>query len=124
MAKQLKDAYRDLWEIYPDAHKKSTSELMDFFSTKTSAGKQVLNLTVGTFNVLCEFADFGEKTDLEEAIQKAEEITVTVKKPPTEVVSQFPLTVNIEIQLPITENVEVYDKIFEALRKHLIDRKK
>lgn len=124
MARNLKEAYADLFELYTDAQKRSIEELIDFFSTKTTAGKQVLNYTVSTFNVLCEFAEFEALSDVE-VPPAAEEITVTVKKPPIDPgISQFPLNINVEIKLPITENVEVYDKIFEALRRHLIDKTK
>ena len=120
MASCLKQAYREIFTLYPDAFKRSDKELRDFFSTQTDAGEKVLNQTVTTFKTLCEFADF-----------KAEPVDV-IETPPSpvkvstvsdEMVSgSLPLTINIEIQLPVTEKVEVYDKIFEALRKHIIER--
>jgi len=67
------------------------------------------------------FADFSG-TEVQESSQGE---AVVPEKPPPEIslsIPNLPLTLNIQIQLPLTEKVEVYDKIFEALRKNLIDR--
>lgn len=121
MANCLRQSYIKLFSLYPDAHKRSDQELRDFFSTKTTAGETVLNQTVNTFKTLCEFADLEA-----EPIEVVGVPPVPIGKPITEEIKPtvLPLNINIQIQLPVTENVEVYDKIFEALRKRLIDRKK
>lgn len=122
MADCIRTAYKDLYSLYTDAHNRSTTELKDFFSTRITGGDKVLTQTVSTFKAICEFADFKKIPVIKEARPEAEVITptpvsqVSLEQP----TAQLPLTVNIQIQLPVTENVEVYEKIFEALRKHLI----
>ena len=41
---------------YPNTHG-------NYFRTHTNAGEQVVNKTVATFKVLCEFADFEARTE-------------------------------------------------------------
>jgi hypothetical protein len=116
MARQLKSAYNELFSLYPDACERSETELNDYFRSKTTAGDKVVKQTTLTFKTLCNFADFSG-TQIQEEL--------SLEKPPPEIpltIPSLPITINIQIQLPLTEKVEVYDKIFEALRKNLIDR--
>jgi hypothetical protein len=123
MADALRKTYAELFKIYSKPIEKSRGELEDFFAkTETSVTKQTLGLYVDTFKTLCEFADFGaepykETEGEEEAEEKAK------KKPPMPQVPEgFAINLNIQITLPITDNAEVYDKIFEALKKHIFSR--
>jgi hypothetical protein len=122
MAKSLRNAYKDLFDIYPDAYRKDAEALKNYFRAHTTAGDQVVNKTVATFKVLCEFADF-------EAI--TEEITVS---PKGELNSEVPVSkqvspatsggltvnINIQLQLPATDDASVYENLFSALKKHLL----
>ena len=125
MAKALRKAYADLFKLYPDAHKRDSQTLRDFFSGTTKAGERVLEMTVGTFKTLCSFADL-------EAPAIAPTPTPT---PPTAAPTPTPapavqlpvtkeggvnLNVNIRLELPATQDAEIYDKIFKSLKKHLL----
>lgn len=117
MAESLKAAYKDLFETYSNAYEKDNTTLRNYFSAHTDAGKQVLDKTVGTFKVLCEFADF------EAPVEK---ITVSPKDeaPVSKQVSAttpggLTVNINIQLQLPATDDASVYDNLFSALRKHL-----
>jgi len=118
MANCLITAYKELFELYPDAYKKRDEELEDFFSTKLTGSQRVIKAAVKTFKVLCEFADFGP----EETIEIEKTVEAEVIKTKHIAPQQIVLNLNIQIQLPVTEDVEVYDKIFEALRRHIIFR--
>jgi hypothetical protein len=50
--------YKELFDIYPDANNRSNKELNNFFTSKSSAGKQAIDKTIQTFKVLCELAEF------------------------------------------------------------------
>ena len=121
MAKQIKSAYGELFTLYPNACERSETELNDYFRSKTTAGDKVVKQTTLTFKTLCSFADFSGTQLQEPSIG----MSPSPDKPPQDIplsIPALPITINLQIQLPLTEKVEVYDKIFEALRKNLIDR--
>ena len=60
LAHALRDGYRALFEVYPDAPRRSDSELESFFSTRSSAGQQAISKTVSTFKNLSALADFAD----------------------------------------------------------------
>jgi hypothetical protein len=124
IAQAVKEAYADLFSLYPNAQERDTEALKNFFSTRTAAGSQVVDKTVATFKVLCQLSDFGEET-LPEASPKQER-----KQAPSSSIKNNSQTaqegkvpainINIQLQLPVTDNAEIYDKIFEALKKYLL----
>src|SRR5438093_7552813 len=122
MAASLKKAYGELFQTYSDAQNRDNEALRNYFSTVVSGGEAVLSNTVGTFKALCEFADFGapsaEPPIASESVGKVPLTTVSV---PT-VASRLTINVNIELQLPATEDTTIYDKIFQSLKKHLLER--
>lgn len=124
MAKCLKSAYADLFKLYEDAHKRTNEELRDFFSTRTKGGDLVQSLTVSTFKILCEFADFGAEKPKEEgdikkgrSEEKGEKGERKSKMP--QLSQGLAINMNIQITLPVTEDAKVYENIFKALREQL-----
>jgi hypothetical protein len=124
MASCLRIAYSELFKTYPNAQDKDTEALRNFFSTRVKAGQQVLDSTVSTFRALADLADFG--TQQEPPAEEAQE--GEGQKPRRTVPQAYSsgLTVNLNIQLtlPATENAEIYDKLFLALKKHLLTPEK
>jgi len=118
MANCLREAYAELFEIYPDAYDKDTQTLKDFFSTRVTAGEQVLARTVDTFKVLCEFADFKAPAEIPKEELKVPPAEKELKEAPQ--VRKFDINFNIQLILPTTNDADVYDKIFAALKKHLL----
>jgi hypothetical protein len=134
LASGIRGAYADLFALYPDAHRKDGEALRNFFRAHSSGGEQVQGKLVQTFQVLAEFADFDapapEPSEL--APRRAEKQHRKPKEAKPEAGDQsrhedngpsFPgvaLNVNIQLQLPATSDGEVYEKLFGAMRKHLI----
>ena len=120
MADCIRKAYPDLFSTFPDAYNKDSEALRNFFSSKMKGGEAVLVNAVNTFKALCEFADFDAPSILE----------IATKAPPGQQKSlgtpvihpSLHVNLSIEIQLPVTENPEIYDKIFQSLRKNIIER--
>lgn len=122
MARAICTAYSDLFNTYPDAYRKDNEALRNYFSTRTAVAESTLGLIVRTFTVLCELADF---EDLAVDVSAAPSIA-----PAPELVGPLPtvlrgppgMTVNINIQLalPATEDASIYEKLFAALKKHLL----
>lgn len=123
MAAAIKDTYAILYETYPDAHRKDDEALRNFFSSKTDVGEGALAYMVRTFKVLAEFADFESvQTEFEERNAVPLAPPISEKHQQIQIPSKSPLTinVNIQLQLPATDDAGIYDKLFEALKKHIL----
>jgi len=128
LAEGIMEGYKELFDVYPDAYNRSKEDLFNFFSTKTTAGNQVINKMVGTFLELCKIADFSNITS-SDIVHDTPSLSKTEKKVSEKVLQRKQLgnlehgiTININIQLTVPETTddEIYDKFFEALKKHLL----
>jgi hypothetical protein len=116
-----------LFALYPDAHRKDAEAIRNFFRAHTSGGEQVQAKLVQTFQVLTEFADFdtpstGDASTVKGAATKSTEREVEIPAVvlPAVAAGLTTLNVNIQLQLPATADGEVYEKLFGAMRKHLM----
>ncbi|HUT32343.1 MAG TPA: DUF5343 domain-containing protein [Planctomycetota bacterium] len=122
MAVAVREAYRALFATYPEAHQKDTEALRNFFSTHSSVGARVVSLMVNTFKALVELADFDAA---EPAADKVTEGKGVVRVPPAPGSSKqstggLVVNLNIQLQLPATDDAAIYEKLFEAMKKHLL----
>lgn len=134
LASAIRESYADLFALYPDAHRKDGEALRNFFRAHSSGGEQVQGKLVQTFQALAEFADFDAQAPAvaESPPAQAEKQSPKPKEGKPEAsdessraagAASFPgvaLNVNIQLQLPATSDGEVYEKLFGAMRKHLI----
>jgi hypothetical protein len=120
MASAIRKAYSDLFKMYPDAHKKDDETLKNFFRPTTKAGEQVVERMVDTFKALCSFADFEATTGIEGEVK--EHVKIEKIKEAEELPSGITLNLNIQIVLPTTDDASVYDKIFRALKEHILSK--
>lgn len=125
----IRDGYAGLYGMYPDAHERSTEAIRNYFSTQApSIGARALQMAVATFKALASEAVFTDSRDERapssaDALPVANAPTVPVASRPVAAPSAFAqIAVNIELHLPATDDAEVYEKLFAAMRKHLIDR--
>jgi hypothetical protein len=119
MASAIRKAYSDLFAIYEDAYGKDDKSLKDFFAPTTTAGDQVINATVSTFQVLCSFAEF-KAVAQEEAKPAAEEEKPQKKEKSTYAPQGMTINLNIQLTLPASPDEKVYENIFKALRNNLL----
>jgi hypothetical protein len=120
MANAVKKAYSELFMMYPDAYKKDDETLKNFFRPTMKAGEQVVERMVDTFKVLCSFADFEAIPTSEGEVKEHEKIEKM--KGVEALPSGITLNLNIQIVLPTTDDASVYDKIFKALKEHILSR--
>ena len=121
MASAIQTAYHELFRLYPDANRKDDEALMNYFRAQTSLGQRALGGVLGTFKTLCSMANFdsvstevvSEETKLDSTPQPKRNHSQHQGTPLT-------LNVNLQLQLPATENAEIYEKLFSAIKKHLI----
>lgn len=123
----LKAAYADLFALYPDAHRKDTESLRNFFRTHTGGGEQVQAKMVQTFQILAEFGEFEATAPAGDADghpvepESAPSGPRTVGHAAKPVAPGMSLTVNIQLQLPATADAGVYESLFASMRKHLVE---
>lgn len=121
MGSCVRKAYSDLFKIFPDPWRKDVEALRNFFSTRVGGGEQVLNLTVSTFRMLCEIAEFSADFETPEiSLPPLTKVSEEERKPVLSTTQGLVINLNIQLQLPETKDAEIYDKIFESLRKHLL----
>lgn len=127
LAEAIKGACAELFALYPDAHRKDTESLRNFFRTHTGAGEQVQSKLVQTFQILAEPGDFDTSVVASDHAGKHPEPRTAKAgathggpslKPP---LAGIALTVNIQLQLPATADGAVYESLFAAMRKHLVE---
>lgn len=124
LADAIRRAYADLFALYPDAHRRDAEAIRNFFRANTSGGDQVQSKLVQTFQVLAEFADFDAEVPEDAVTGDGKSRRSAARTPRRETgVTEVPgltLNVNLQLQLPATSDGEVYEKLFGAMRKHLM----
>jgi hypothetical protein len=125
LADAIRKGYADLFALFPDANRRDVESLRNFFRANTGGGDRVQRLLVQSFQVLTEFADFdaevpedavtgdgGGRQQAPARLQRREKIVPDVPG--------LTLNVNLQLQLPATSDGDVYEKLFGAMRKHLM----
>lgn len=123
LGEAIRTGYAELFAVYPDAWQRTNTELEHVFSTSSSAGKQVITKTVGTFKALCECAEFAEQTTL--SMPSGPVHTPVASQPVTHAQHTPPAnhspSVHIDIQIHISPEAsgDQIDQIFKSMAKHL-----
>jgi hypothetical protein len=126
LAAALRKAYATLFTTYPDANRKDTEALRNFFSSHTSVGEGALGYMVRTFKTLADMADFESPAEslpeVEVEVEEQEEKggAVVKRKVVTTTPNGMTVNINIQLQIPATDKAEVYDSFFAAMKKHLL----
>jgi hypothetical protein len=120
LAKCIRQAYKDLFSLYPDAYRKDNEALTAFFSSHTKVGAGALKYMVITFKGLCDLANFENGQEIEIESMKEDKTESPVR---TSQASKTSLAVNINVQLviPATDDPKTYDLFFAAMKKYLIE---
>jgi len=118
----IKKGYSDLFDVYSDANSQSDALLINFFVTKTDAGKRVQRAMVATFKTLCSIANFDSTPSTSisngESNENSNKIN-SIKK--VGMINAPALNINIQIELPGSATPEQYESIFKNMRKYLFD---
>lgn len=126
LADGLKLGYADLFDFYPDAHLRDEEALANFFRGNSDEDSEGVVRMVNAFTAIRELAKFGDEEETEAEVTDPESNSgsgLPKKKlldgsnddqtsKPTQV------NINIQLQLPADTSGEVYDRFFEAMKKH------
>jgi hypothetical protein len=123
LANAIRDSYKGIFDVYPDAQDRTPQELAHIISISSSAGKQVIDKTVRTFQILCEEADFSATgpafQSIEENNQGEVDRSEDTKKNHLEGNQNLSIHINIQVHISPEATSEQIDKIFESMAKHL-----
>ena len=118
----IRKAYSELYEMYPEAHSKDSSTLENFFSTRSNLGAVARRAMVNTFQTLCGLASFETQPEIIVKGSELEEAPFSESGIAQQRAFGFQtLAINIQIALPETTNAAVYEEIFKAMKRYLLD---
>jgi hypothetical protein len=126
LASEIKTAYAPLFATFDDAYRRDAEALMHWFRANTNGNDRQVSQMAGAFRTLADHADFPAASTTTNTTDDTKEEKLSEVMPPealTRVVSGsgVELSVTIQLQLPATADADVYDKLFAAVRKHLIN---
>ncbi len=116
----IKEAYADLFNIYPDADRKDTEALRNFFSARTNLGERAVGAVAATFQALCGLAAFEgpEAAPTEAQHVERPKGAGEQKKEALATRGGLIINVNIHLDLPPSTDAEVYDALFASMARH------
>ena len=126
LARGLIKGYGDLFSFYPDAHLRDEEALANFFRGNSTGDADSVSRMVNAFVAIRELASFdtafdgeGDVTAGTESIDKVNStVQETIALPSAANAARGMVNVNIQLQLPSDATGEVYDRFFEAMKKH------
>jgi hypothetical protein len=123
LGEAIRVGYAELFAVYPDAWQRTNAEIEHVFRTSSSAGKQVITKTVGTFKALCECAEFAVQTGLSMPtgpVHTPVAMHAPNHAPHNSLANNSP-SVHIDIQIHISPEAsgDQIDQIFKSMAKHL-----
>ena len=137
----VKDAYKELFEIYGDTSwEQSFDKLIAFFRNADQTSDVVGRRQASTFQALAALAGHGEvpappKPKLSSSKTKTEKTAKPAKQQPEVNLGtgaqsgngtpqrDVGLTVRVEVNLPPAADQETYDRIFRSIRENLLNAK-
>lgn len=125
LAEGVVEGYAELFQTYSDAHRRDDNDLKAFLSTRTTAGARIVYKKLVTFKALCKLAEFGdavaEQVETPPLIHEpAVDLGTVATKSVPGLGTGFTLNINIQLTLPDTTDETVYDKLFDAMKRHLL----
>jgi hypothetical protein len=126
----IRTGYAELFAVYPDAWQTANGDLEHVFSTSSSAGKQVIQKTVGTFKALCECAEFGSVEQQPSPVVHTGPMHAAVahqapapQNPGLGTVITPSVHIDIQIHISPEASTDQIDQIFKSMAKHLYGAK-
>lgn len=124
LAAGLRQGYAELFDFYPDAHVRDEEALANFFRAKTSGDSDAVSRMVNAFVAIRDLADFDDLSISDEELNEGVDSGGGERNqsgrpfPDEKQPKHGVVNVNIQLQLPSDATGEVYEKFFEAMKKH------
>ncbi|MFT6472922.1 MAG: hypothetical protein ACJA1G_001232 [Qipengyuania sp.] len=128
VGKGVREGYKSLFQTFPDAERKDSEALTNFFKAKTDVGDAAIRMMVGTFKALAQYGDYSSKPSVAAAPAPSANSDTDMPVQSPLIATALPtsnagvsVNLNIELALPADETGKVYDAFFKAMKKHLLD---
>ena len=131
LADGLRRGYADLFSFYPDAHLRDEEALTNYFRGNTDDDADGVSRMANAFIAVRDLASFDDSIplpdsdsdshDTDDGDSVSPEFEKKIKTTPGEKVKESGSTqvnLNIQLQLPADATGEIYEKFFEAMKKH------
>ena len=123
LSEGLRDGYSELFHFYPDAHLRDEEALANYFRGNSDGDAEAVKRMVTAFVSTRELSDFTDEVLEENSVQvdpseifETKSVMKEATQKPSPVVGG--VNINIQLQLPSDATGEIYDKFFEAMKKH------
>lgn len=63
MAKQIRQAYADVFKMFPDANRRADADIRNFINAHTKSEQRMVSAMVVVFKMLCSLGDFESASD-------------------------------------------------------------
>lgn len=120
MARQVRQAYRDLFSANEYAYKLKRDDIISKLNTLlgTPSDDKTTPKVTCTFLALCSLADFEGKVT--ESAKAKGRIGKTLVNDEGKILPKLGISYTINLNLPNTSDIEVFNAIFKALKEHLL----
>ena len=121
LAELIAKAYSDVFDTYPNAHKKDEDTLKTWFASHTSVGEASIKNMTKTFTCLCSVADFNvlAQEPVDDSHDRESAVSSTPKRRKQKVV-ETQVAFNVQIQIPADQPPDVYESIFKNLGRYVL----
>lgn len=139
LATLIRDAYSELFVMYPEAQDRTDEEIRNFIASKTKVGEDSVQRIVTTFKTLCGMAGFDAPqtpadVQTEEQNQRRWPIPddvgglTQITGSPGNMASPgpsspHPVYVDVHIHLPATNDVQAADALIKSIARHILGRR-
>ncbi|MBA2755563.1 MAG: DUF5343 domain-containing protein [Chloroflexia bacterium] len=128
LATGIRSGFALLFETYPDAQVRSNADLESVVkSSAPKLGRETVSRVVSTFKHLVALADFaavedaGERERTERRRSMADEPDIALPAAIRYGGTGVTIHINVQLTLPATTDGSVYEKLFAAMRAHLLE---
>ena len=127
LGQAVRDAYRELYDTYPNAHAESTTDLVHIVRATTGLAEDTSTRAVQTFKALVQLADMpsGDQSTPRQTVAVSTSAPDRVTRS-TQADSHAPaqtvvLNVNVQLSLPESSDPAVYEALFASLARHVLN---
>jgi hypothetical protein len=123
LAVAIRNCYEDLFSLYPDANTRSDVDITNWIKANSSYSELQASRALKTFKYLVAEADFSAVPAPAGTTPMAAGAPVFAPPPsiPAVVRNMPSVNINIELHLPATDDEKVFESLFRAMKKNLLD---
>lgn len=120
LGEAIRHGYSTLYDMYPDAHSRSNSELESFFKQHTSASNSVALRMVNTFKTLSSHASFeGRSSKGSEQGETEAGGQVAKREGSGSRGAGIPIHIDIQVHVSPELSADQIDQVFKSMATHL-----